>query len=512
MTIRPTSTINVHPGKMVIITSYFTGETYGLLGPQAAATIITRQTPYECLVVTVTNEDDPQTVKKALYDFFGSQTPLVGFSYLSGRPDLLALAAQLKAEGATTLLAGPQSNVDFSGETGCDRHPHRFQGLADHFNFALRGPAEQLVPFLQSESPATLPDIAGALYLDETNVLAENPETDWNPTVFSSIDWSNIYRIVESHLVPIDITAAQVLQQIGCPWAARSKRADIDYPAFLTQSGEKHVHLDLAGCSFCDVATDKGLVTGVPDDAVLVQVESLPETKDGRKIPFELINENPLPGLPHLLERVHDRGLAISQINLTLRADWLLKADRHLQSALEMARDMSCRIVFASIGFESFSDVLLRNLNKGLPVDTNLAAVDLIRRMKSAFPRELGYLRSEGGNHGFIHPTPWDTPATESDLGRIIDQHDLARDILPDHSTPLIIHHASGLGAWIRAIENRENITFTRRGAVVAWWDGPVQSPDWHSQRTYNKQQSHIFVHWNEYFPRFYQPRANCQW
>jgi len=473
MTSRPTSTSNTSTGKMAIITSYFTGESYGLLGPQAAATIITGQTPYECVVVTVTNEDEPRTVKKALYHYFGSQKPLVGFSYLSGRPDILALAAELKTEGATTLLAGPQSNMDFSGETGCGRHPHRFQGLADHFNFALHGPAEQLVPLLQNESPAVLPDIAGVHYLDGNGALAENPEDDWDPTVFSGIDWSNIYRIVDARLVPIDITAAQVLQQIGCPRAARTQPADIDYPGFLAQPGEKHVHLDLAGCSFCDVATDKALVTGLPRDAVLDQVASLPETADGRKIPFELINENPLPGLPRLLEQIHNRGLTISRINLTLRADWLLKAERHLQTALEMARDMHLRILLASVGFESFSDVLLRNLNKGLSVDTNLAAVDLIRRMKSAFPRELGYLRSEGGNHGFIHPTPWDTPATESETGRVIAKHDLARDILPDHSTPLIIHHASGLGAWIRAIEKRENLEFTRLGAIVAWWDGP---------------------------------------
>jgi len=471
MTTRPTSAGNARPGKMVIITSYFSGETYGLLGPQAAATIITRQTPCECRVVTVTNEDDPQAVKKALYDYFGTQTPLVGFSYLSGRPDLLALAADLKKEGATTLLAGPQSNVDFKGETGCDRHPHRFQGLAGHFNFALHGPAEQLVPFLQNESPAAIADIPGALLRDAEGVRTENPEIDWDPAVFSAIDWSNLYRIVGARLEAIEITAAQVLQQIGCPWAARSKPADIDYPASLPQPGEKKVHLDLAGCSFCDVATDKGLVTGLPIDTVLAQIENLPETVQGRKIPFELINENPLPGLPRLLAKIQSRQLEISRINLTLRADWLLKSERHLQSALEMARGMRIRIVCTSIGFESFSDSLLRNLNKGLSVDTNLAAVDLIRRMKNAFSRELGYLRSEGGNHGFIHPTPWDTPATESETGRVIARYDLARDILPDHSTPLIIHHASGLGTWIRAIENRENVRYNRIGSIIAWWD-----------------------------------------
>ncbi|MBW2077485.1 MAG: hypothetical protein JRI71_08035 [Deltaproteobacteria bacterium] len=37
--------------RMAIITSYFAGETYGLLGPQAAATIIEEHTPYECIAL-----------------------------------------------------------------------------------------------------------------------------------------------------------------------------------------------------------------------------------------------------------------------------------------------------------------------------------------------------------------------------------------------------------------------------------------------------------------------------
>lgn len=153
-----------------------------------------------------------------------------------------------------------------------------------------------------------------------------------------------------------------------------------------------------------------------------------------------------------------------------------MKSQAHLQTSLELARATGIRIVLASIGFESFSDTLLRNLNKGLTVDTNLAAIDLIRQMKAAYPENLGYLRSEGGNHGFIHPTPWDTPETESELGSVISRHDLATDILPDHSTPLIIQHASGLGAWIRAIENREDVRFTRIGSIVAWWDEPLRA------------------------------------
>ncbi len=457
--------------KMAIVTSYFAGESYGLLGPQCAATLISNETPYDCIVVTVTNEDDKQSVKLALYDYFGTQPPVIGFSYLSGRQDLLDLAAELKTNGATTILAGPQADVDFTGETGCDRHPHRFQGLAGYFSFALHGPAQQILTLLNTGTLTALQDVPGALYLDKNGRCVQNPETGWDTDAFTDIDWHSLYRIEAARLAPIRITAAQVLQQLGCPWAARQKPVAIDYPACMQTTAGENVHLKLAGCSFCDVATDKGLVAGLPADAVIAQIAALPETIDGRKIPFELINENPLPGLPRLLEKVRHQGLQLSRINLTLRADWLLKSQAHLQTSLEMARKTGLRIVLASIGFESFSDTLLRNLNKGLNVATNLAAIDLIRQMKNAHPGELGYLRHEGGNHGFIHPTPWDTPATESELGRVIAGRDLAADILPDHSTPLIIHHASGLGDWIRTIETREQVRLPRIGAIVAWWD-----------------------------------------
>ena len=116
--------------KMAIITSYFRDETYGLLGPQMAATIIQDHTPYDCIVIAVTREDDKATIKKVLAELFESQRPVVGFSTLSGREDLFALAGELRAEGAVTILAGPQADVDFSGEQGWQDHPHRFQGLS----------------------------------------------------------------------------------------------------------------------------------------------------------------------------------------------------------------------------------------------------------------------------------------------------------------------------------------------------------------------------------------------
>jgi len=225
----------------------------------------------------------------------------------------------------------------------------------------------------------------------------------------------------------------------------------------------------LKGCGFCDVAVDKGFHGSVDTEIVLRQIQSLPAA-DGRKIPFELINENPLPKLPHVLQEVEKRKIPLSRINLIMRADWFLKGSEILKRALQQAKGMGLRIVLTSIGFESFDDTILRNLNKGLTVETILKSVSLMRRLKDEFPDVWGYTRADGANHGFIHPTPWDSEATSQNIQDVIGRCDLAPDILPSHSTPLIIHHASGLADWIRKIEKTERIQFRRYGTIIGWW------------------------------------------
>ena len=114
---------------MAIITSYFKGEAYGLLGPQMAATIIEDHGGCECIVIAVTREDEKAALKTILANYFAAQRPIIGFSALSGREDLFSLAGELRKEGAVTILAGPQAGVDFSGEKGWRSHSHRFKGL-----------------------------------------------------------------------------------------------------------------------------------------------------------------------------------------------------------------------------------------------------------------------------------------------------------------------------------------------------------------------------------------------
>jgi hypothetical protein len=274
-------------------------------------------------------------------------------------------------------------------------------------------------------------------------------------------------------ITPLDITAGQVIQHIGCPYAAGTREIEIDYPVSVSGRQAERIKLQSRGCSFCDVAVDKGFYGKLDMETVISQMRCLPQAQDGRKIPFELINENPLPVLPALLEEVHQQGVKLSQINLTLRADWFISGLQHLKQALRMAGELGIYVFLNSIGFESFDDTLLRNLNKGLSVEKNLQAIRLMRQLKEEFPNQIGYSSKEGAIHGFIHPTAWDTKETETNIQKTIYLYGLQNDILPPHSTPLIIHHASGLGHWIREIERRERLRFKRYESIIGWWETP---------------------------------------
>jgi hypothetical protein len=466
--------------KIVILTGYFKGESYGLLGPQMAATIINAHTDFKAIVVGVTNEDDFGNLKTALDDHFEDQQKLVGFSTLGGRMDLFDFAGKLKQEGAITFLAGPQAGVDYKGEKDWQSFPHRFKGVSHCFSFALHGPAQQIIPVLAAGFDQDISKFNGVLSQDEKGRIIETPSIPWDDTHLSTVDWQTLYVLKKTAFKPLKITTAQVLQQIGCQHAEKQKKINIDYPWVLqekrsqkileTEHADNFVIISQKGCSFCDVAADKGYLGGVIEAAIKEQLLCLPWDIHGRKIPFELINESPLFKLSQIFQLAEEMSIELSQINLTLRADYLLKGLGKLKKALEIARKKNVRILLSSIGFESFDDTILKNLNKGLDKQTNLDAIRAIRELKTQYPAHLGFLKEEGANHGFIHPTPWDNDEISRGINTTISLYQLSLDILPRHSTPLIIHHASGLARWIRQIEVRENIEFQRVGTTIGWW------------------------------------------
>jgi len=458
---------------MVILANYADMEEgYGLLGPQLAATIIRDSTGYDCPVVAVGHDFDKELLKKNVVQLAGGDRPIVGFSSLGGRPELWHLAKELKAEGAVTIMGGPQADVDYMGEIGWEDHPHRFPGVRDCFSFALQGPAEQLVPFVNSQGKETPEKISGALFTQDGRCRI-NERASWNGDFLRKVDWRNLYMPGPSGLEPVPVISAQVVQQIGCPYAARTARVSIDYPTNLKGvpfNKKGQISLSLRGCSFCDVARDKGFSGKLSLDTVLEQITNLPENGDGRKIRFELINEAPLVTLPELLSATERQGIQISQVDLVSRADWLVMGEEELRGALKLAQDMNVRLLLSAVGFESFTNSILRNLNKGYTVDTNLSAVRLMRQLKEEFPDNWFYATHEGASHGFIHPTPWDSAETEQEMAGVILAYGLNRDILPGSSIPLIIHHACGLADWIRELETREGIMLPRRGSIIEWW------------------------------------------
>jgi hypothetical protein len=457
--------------KILIITSYLKGESYGILGPQMAATVISDHAGYDCVVIAVTRDDDKSLIKKAITDYFNSEKPIIGFSTLSGREDLFSFAKELKSEGVVTILAGPQADVDYMGEINWPDYPHRFAGLSEHFTFAIHGPAEQGVLLLNGLDSGKLKNVPGLLCRNESGEFIQNLEKPWDKEYLTRVQWDNIFKVSEKGLLPIEISIGQVLQQVGCPHAAGKRTIEVDYPTGIQDREGQTVEVLAKGCSFCDVAVDKGFYGELSNETVMSQISCLPHDEEGRKIPFELINENPLPGLPRLLREAQECGIKLSQIHLILRADWFLKGKDRLLEALEIAKKTGVYILVSSMGLEAFDENLLRNLNKGLNVETNLRAVRLMRRLKERFPQQWGYSKTEGAIHGFIHPTPWDTKKTFANTHKNIAIYGLDGDILPPHSTPLIIHHASALGDWIREIEEREGIHYKREGSVIGWWD-----------------------------------------
>jgi hypothetical protein len=268
----------------------------------------------------------------------------------------------------------------------------------------------------------------------------------------------------------LEIRLGQVLNAIGCPYATKPQAILLPPPINLRGKNIPEIEAQSEGCIFCDVSRDKGYHGYVDRNSVLTQIAGLPEI-DGRKIPFELIDEYPIHSLGQLLEDIERHKIKLSQINLVCRVDDINLHTSDLVEILSIARSHDTKVMFSSIGFESFCDRLLQYFCKGITVADIVKCVETLRRLKDRFGGYLLYRRDEGANHGFIRPTPWDDSETLQEIDRNIFLYRFFEDILPEHSTPLIIHHASYLGDWIRKIESTTGNTFNREGTWIEWWN-----------------------------------------
>ena len=434
----------------MMIFTHHSGEPHAILGPQVAATFFERKLSIPSIVVGIERGFSRENLRRLIDQDHAGKNGVVAFSHLCGRQDLIDLIRELKQEGFITLLGGPQARQDYNGEPDTDSYPNRFRGLKSFVDTAFQGPVDRFRP----ED------------LEKASGLLESP---WIKNVYLEIDWSNLYLFSDT-LKRLEVRLGQVMNAIGCPYAARRQAVTLPPPIGLKERGLPDMELTTGGCVFCDVSRDKGTHGLIERKRVIAQIRGLPEV-DGRKIPFELIDEYPIRSLGRLLENAEAAGIRLSQVNLVCRVDDVNGNASELADVLTLAQRQGVRLLFASIGFESFSDRLLQIFCKGITFADTIACVETLRRLKDRFGDSLLYRRDEGANHGFIRPTPWDDGETMQEMDRNIYLYRLYEDILPEHSVPLIIHHASYLGDWIRRIEETSDILFPRTGTWIEWWN-----------------------------------------
>ena len=434
----------------MIIFTHHTAEPHSILGAQVAATFLERRLAIPSIVVGIKREFSKEKLLRFIDEHYSGKERIVAFSHLCGRKDIIDLAQELKQDGFTTILGGPQAKPDYYGEPDTDSHPHRFRGLKSTIDVAFQGPVDGL----------------GLEHLKKKGLVLAHP---WTGNIFLEVNWSNLYTFSET-LKKVEVRLGQVLGAIGCPYSGKIQTVTLPPPVDLRERGIPDLEVRSEGCIFCDVSRDKGYHGSLERDKVIAQIARLPEAS-GRKIPFELIDEYPIRILGKLLEDTERQKIRLSQINLVCRVDDINAHASDLMEILSLAQRQDTKIMFASIGFESFSDRLLQYFCKGITVADIVRSVETLRRLKDRFANHLLYRRDEGANHGFIRPTPWDDGETLREIDRNIFLHQFFEDVLPEHSTPLIIHHASYLGDWIRKIELTSGITFGRDGTWIEWWN-----------------------------------------
>jgi hypothetical protein len=225
--------------------------------------------------------------------------------------------------------------------------------------------------------------------------------------------------------------SVSVVAGTGCPYAGSTKSTlQYDIGGTLRQLG-----FDLAdtasqrlgeifnrqthGCSFCIFQLQEHRAYGPAKtaDMLLKQADHLFSTYGTRAFPIQ--TENPFPFLNNFLQGLIAHRIPLEFVSIRTRPDILVKQKAKLVKALETAEKHGFHFSIEEVGFESFVEEELTLFNKGLDVQTNMEALELLREMKNQFN---GYLSVHVG-HGMILFHPWTTIESLSSNLRVMAKY-----------------------------------------------------------------------------------------
>jgi hypothetical protein len=212
--------------------------------------------------------------------------------------------------------------------------------------------------------------------------------------------------------------AVSIVAGTGCPHC-KSFRSSIRYdlPQAVGRLGygmtetafkrlDKIFNRATHGCSFCVFQLQEHTVYPVSKttEMLIEQAHYLSTAHDTRA--FCIQTENPFPFLNRFLDQLTEKGIPVDFVSIRTRPDTLLKQESRLRKALDTAQANDFHFSIEEIGFESFFEEELRLFNKGVSAETNLKALELLRKIKKTYREAV----SVHVGHGIILFHPWTTP------------------------------------------------------------------------------------------------------
>lgn len=425
---------------------------------QLAATIVSKYSDHRSNVIEVDFDDKvtADSLVTRIRDDLGFNDPIFAFSLLnsSSAADFLFLSRQLKQRGYKTFVAGAEIDYVYLPEVRHREYEHRFQGNTTEFDFLFEGPAEHIIPVLDDiQARKEYAGRPGVTTVRDSEVVRGNrPQYCIDKLV--EVDWENLL-ILSDGINKREIQSGVVLAQRGCPYGSRSKLLAIDPPIGIDLP---FYEIQTKGCSFCHYG---GPLT-IPLKHVLSQIRNIPLANGKRT--FYLSHQYPFPILPELIEQAEDVGT----IYLMSLPGFIRNHTDRVRSTIMRAQEKGITLNMSCIGFESFTQNVLRNLNKDTSVEQNMKEIEIMLDLEDNFPN----FNITPGCHGLIAPTPWHT---SDDLARefaLLIEKDWMKRIYGGaiFMRQLRITHTGDLSNWIRYVEENARVTYKRnRFGQIEW-------------------------------------------